>query len=282
MKKGLVLEGGAMRGLFTAGVLDVLMQHRINPDGIIGVSAGAAFGCNYKSGQPGRVIRYNKRFANNSNYCGMRSLLTTGNLYNAEFAYHRVPTEFDLFDNEAFEHNPMEYYVVCTDIATGLPVYNLCTKGGHAFYEWVRASSSMPIVSRPVEINGQLLLDGGLTDSIPLQFMQRKGYSKNIVILTQPAGYRKKPSKFTGIMRILYSRYPGLVKSISKRHQMYNTQLDTIAACEQAGNCFVIRPDSPLNIGYISHSKHKMQAIYQNGIDKAQNIIPELLNWWEK
>lgn len=281
MKKGIVLEGGAMRGLFTAGVLDALMKSRITPDGIVGVSAGAAFGCNCKSRQPGRVIRYNKQFANNSKYCGLHSLLTTGNLYNAEFAYHRVPEEFDLFDNRTFQNNPMEYYVVCTDIETGLPVYNLCAEGGHTFYEWVRASSSMPIVSRPVEINGQKLLDGGLTDSIPLQFMQQQGYSKNIVILTRPCGYRKKPNKFTPLMRLLYRRYPELINAISKRHLMYNAQLDKIAECEKEGNCFVIRPDKPIEIGYTSHSPQKMQAVYQTGLETAEKIMPQLVKWWE-
>ncbi len=282
MKKGFVLEGGAMRGLFTAGVLDVLMSHDIVPDGIVGVSAGAAFGCNVKSGQQGRALRYNKRFVGDSRYCGLRSLLTTGDLFNARFAYHRVPEEFDIFDNDTFCANPMEYYVVCSDVETGQPVYHLCTESHHRFYEWVRASASMPIVSHIVDIDGRKLLDGGLTDSIPLQFMTDKGYRKNIVILTRPSGYRKDSSRLTGLMRAIYRRYPNLCRAMEERHTMYNRQLDAVAESESRGESFVIRPPKPLPIGYITSSPEKLQTVYDIGVATAKGQIDRLSAWWNK
>lgn len=282
MKKGFVLEGGAMRGLFTAGVLDEIARKGIMPDGIIGVSAGAAFGCNIKSGQIGRAIRYNKRFAHDSRYCGLRSLLTSGNIFNAEFAYHRVPDKLDIFDNEAFRRNPMEYYVVCTNVRTGKAVYHRCTENSHTFYEWVRASASMPLVSKTVNIDGQKLLDGGLTDSIPLEFLQTRGYSRNLVILTRPKGYMKRANPLSCLMRIAYRKYPELINAMACRHLMYNRQLETVADSEAKGESFVIRPPSDLPIGHISHSPQQMQTVYDIGVATAQKALPNLETWWNK
>ena len=163
MKKGLVLEGGAMRGLWTAGVIDVMMEHGVQPDGLIGVSAGAAFGCNYKSRQVGRAIRYNTRFAKDPRYSGWKSLVTSGDYYNANFGYHVVPFEYDKFDIETFEKNPLEFTVVCTDVATGLPVYHVMDHVDYDELEWLRASASMPLASKVVEVDGWKLLDGGVS-----------------------------------------------------------------------------------------------------------------------
>ena len=184
MKKGLVLEGGAMRGLFSAGVLDVLMERGIAFDGIIGVSAGAAFGCNYKSGQIGRVLRYNTRFCGDKRYSGRGSLLKTGNLFNTEFCYNQVPLELDPFDFEAFRSNPAEFYVVCTDVNTGEPVYHAYTGFEDHGFEWIRASASLPLIAQIVEIDGQKLLDGGIADSIPFGYFESIGYDRNVVVLT--------------------------------------------------------------------------------------------------
>ena len=190
MKKGLILEGGAMRGMFTAGVIDVMMENGIEFDGAIGVSAGAAFGCNYKSRQIGRAIRYNMRFCNDPRYCGLRTLLKTGDLYSKDFCYKEVPLKHDIFDFETFRNNPMEFYVVCTDVETGKPVYKKCDNFDNNNFEWIRASASMPIVSNIVEIDGTKLLDGGVADSIPIRYFESIGYDKNVVILTQPRGYK--------------------------------------------------------------------------------------------
>ena len=192
MKKGLVMEGGGMRGLFTAGVIDVFMENGIEFDGAAGVSAGAAFGCNIKSRQPGRVLRYNMAYCKDSRFCSMRSLLKTGDMFGAEFCYHTLPYELDLFDTEVYDTNPMEFHVVCTDVETGLPVYKNCMKADHIAMEWFRASASMPLVSRVVEVDGYKMLDGGIADSIPIAYFKSIGYDRNVVILTQPKEYRKE------------------------------------------------------------------------------------------
>lgn len=282
MKKGLVLEGGAMRGLFSAGVMDVMMEHHLLPDGIIGVSAGACFGCNYKSGQQGRAIRYNKIFANDSRYSGLISLMKSGDIFNAEFAYHVVPNKYDIFDSYSFEASPIEYYVVCTDIVSGKPLYKLCEKGGDELFEWIRASASMPIVSNIVEIEGLKLLDGGMTDSIPLQYFEQIGYDSNVVILTQPPNYKKKQSPIIPLMRMVYRKYPHLVKAMAHRHIMYNNQLEYVAQAEKDGRCIVIRPEKPLEIGHISHNPKDMVSVYRQGKEVAESLIELISDFWHK
>lgn len=282
MKKGLVLEGGALRGLFSAGIMDVLMENGIRFDGIIGVSAGAAFGCNYKSGQVGRAIRYNKRFAKDKRYCSLESLWRTGDLYGAEFAYSKVPTELDPFDNEAFERNPMEYVVVCTNALTGEPVYQRVMRGGQWAYDWIRASASMPVVSRVVEIDGYKLLDGGVSDSIPLQQFQRMGYERNVVILTQPKGFRKKPNRLMPIIRRSLKDYPNMVKAMRRRHLMYNAQLDYVRQEAQKGNTLPIYPISKIPIGHTSHNPDAMQRVYEIGVQTGLARLPEIIEFLGK
>lgn len=265
MKKGLILEGGAMRGMFTAGVTDVMQQQGIEFDGAVGVSAGAAFGCNYKSRQIGRAIRYNKRFCNDRRYCGLRSLLTTGNLFNTDFAYREVPLNLDAFDFAAYTANPMEFYLVCTDVETGKPIYHRYDGYHDHGFDWIRASASMPMVSRTVEIDGQKLLDGGISDAIPLRFFENLGYNRNIVILTQPAGYRKKKTSAMPIIRLMYRKYPALVKAMEMRHEMYNSTLEYIARQEAAGNILVIRPAEPLPVSRVEKNPERLQAAYDIG-----------------
>ena len=246
MKKGLVLEGGAMRGLFSAGVMDVLMERGVAFDGIIGVSAGAAFGCNYKSGQIGRVLRYNTRFCGDKRYSGRGSLLKTGNLFNTEFCYNQVPLELDPFDFEAFRSNPAEFYVVCTDVDTGEPVYHAYTGFEDHGFEWIRASASLPLIAQIVEIDGQKLLDGGIADSIPFGYFESIGYDRNVVVLTRPLGYRKEKNRLLPLLRKKYRQYPALVQALEDRHERYNWELEELAAKEERGLVFVLRPDRPL------------------------------------
>ena len=276
MKKGLVLEGGAMRGLFSAGVMDVMMEHGVGFDGIIGVSAGAAFGCNYKSGQAGRAIRYNMRFAKDRRYCSLWSLLTTGDLFGAEFAYHVVPSKYDLFDNEAFERSKTEFYVVCTDVLTGKAVYKRCMKGGYDFCEWIRASASMPVASRVVDLEGYKLLDGGMADSIPLAYFHSIGYEKNIVILTQPEGFRKTPNRLMPLIRWRLRSYPNIVKTMEERHLMYNRELDYVKEAERKGDTLVIRPHEALPIGHVSHNPSEMKRVYDMGRHAGEERIREI------
>ena len=275
MKRGLVLEGGALRGLFSAGVIDVMMENGIDYDGVIGVSAGSNFGCNYKSRQPGRVIRYNVRFANDPRYMGLRSLITTGNLVGAEFAYHYMPLQLDVFDIATFESDPMEFYLVCTDCLTGEPVYYRMDKVDYDSLEWLRASASMPLVTRPVKVDGRLLLDGGISDSIPLKHFQDMGFDRNVVVLTRPRSYRKEPTKLWPY-RLLMRRYPAITQAMARRHEMYNSQLDYVEREEQAGRIFVIAPEQDLPIGRVEMNVEKMNAVYNIGRETAIALLPRL------
>lgn len=276
MRRGLILEGGAMRGLFTAGITDVMMEHDVWPDALIGVSAGAAFGCNMKSRQPGRAIRYNKRFAHDPRYSGLRSLLTTGNYFNAEFGYHIVPRQYDVFDDRAFEDNPMRFVCVCTDVETGQPVYKQLDRCTEDTYDWIRASASMPLCSKVVELEGLKLLDGGVSDSIPLEWAERQGYSRNVVILTQPLGYRKQRTRLMPLMRIGLRKYPRMVEAMDQRFQMYNYELDYVAEAERLGRCLVIRPAQKIPIGHISHNPEQMERVYQMGRQTGRQYLTEI------
>ena len=280
MKKGLVLEGGAMRGLWTAGVTDVMMEHDIWPDGLIGVSAGAAFGCNYKSRQIGRAIRYNTRFARDRRYSGVWSLVTSGDYFNAKFGYHVVPYEYDLFDTKTFEQNPMQFIVVCTDVETGEAVYHDMNHVSFDELEWLRASASMPLVSKVVEVQGRKLLDGGVSDSIPLSFFESIGYDRNVVILTQPLGYRKQPSKLMPLMRLSLREHPQFVKAMSERYTMYNRQLEFVAQAEKEGRCLVIRPDEKIPIGHISHDPEQMRRVYEIGRQVGERYLEKIKEFY--
>ena len=280
MKKGLVLEGGAMRGLWTAGVTDVMMEHDIWPDGLIGVSAGAANGCNYKSRQVGRAIRYNTRFARDKRYSGVWSLVTSGDYFNAKFGYHVVPYEYDLFDTKTFEQNPMQFMVVCTDVETGEAVYHDMNHVSFDELEWLRASASMPLVSKVVEVQGRKLLDGGVSDSIPLSYFESIGYDRNVVILTQPLGYRKQPSKLMPLMRLSLREHPQFVKAMNERYIMYNRQLEFVAQAEKEGRCLVIRPDEKIPIGHISHDPEQMRRVYEIGRQVGERYIEKIKEFY--
>lgn len=273
MKKGLVLEGGAMRGLFTAGIIDVMMEAGIEPDGIIGVSAGAAFGCNYKSRQPGRAIRYNTRFARDKRYCSWWSWLKTGDLYNAQFGYHIVPKQYDIFDDATFDATPLAFYVVCTDVETGRPVYKQLEKATPLAYDWIRASASMPLASKVVELEGMKVLDGGVADSIPLAWFESIGYNRNVVILTQPEGYVKEHNRLMPLMRIALRHYPRMIEALDKRHLMYNEELAYVRRAELEGRCLVIRPEEKLPIGHISHDPDEMRRVYDIGRASGQKYL---------
>lgn len=276
MKNGLVLEGGGLRALFSAGVTDVMMENQIRFDGLVGVSAGATFGCNYKSGQIGRALRYNITFKDDPRYMSWRSLLRTGDLVGAEFSYHVLPTQLDIFDNEAFCRNPMEFHIVCTDVETGKPVYKrLDTMDGEGL-DWIRASASMPIVSRPVPLEGKKLLDGGIVDSIPLEYFQRLGFGRNIVVLTQPKGFFKKRTKLMPLFQLTMRRYPAIIEAMGRRHLMYNRQLCYLAEEESKGNVLPIYPADTLPIGRTELNEEKMRRVYQMGRKAAEDNLSKI------
>ena len=276
MKTGLVLEGGALRGLFSAGIMDVLMEHGVAFDGIVGVSAGACFGCNYKSGQAGRVLRYNLRYAHDPRYCSLWSLLTTGGIFGPRFAYYTLPLRLDPFDVEAFDRNPMEFHLVATDVESGKAVYQRFDRFREEMLDWILASSAMPIVSKIVPIGQQLLLDGGIADSIPLQYFQQQGFERNVVILTQPADYQKTPLGHLWFIRRALRRYPVLLKAWERRHEMYNAELRYIAEQQATGNTLILCPEHTLPIGHLSHSRRKMRETYDLGRELAKKELARI------
>ena len=270
-----------MRGLFTAGIIDVMMQHDIWPHAVVGVSAGAAFGCNYKSRQPGRAIRYNKQYARDPRYSGLRSLLSTGDYFNAQFAYHTLPLTLDVFDNDAFNENPMKFIAVCTNVETGKAVYKQLDTANEQTYDWIRASASMPLVSRIVELEGMKLLDGGVADSIPLPSLESQGYRHNVVILTQPKGYQKTHNRLMPLMRLSLRNYPQMIEALDRRHIMYNEQLRYVEEAEHQGRCLVIRPEEKIPIGHISHNAAQMQAVYDMGLQTGKKYIEKIQSFYE-
>lgn len=263
MKVGLVLEGGAMRGMYTTAILDCFLDKKIKVDGIIGVSAGALFGVNYCSKQKGRALRYNKKYARDSRYMSIKSFLTTGNIINTKFAYHEVPFKLDPFDEETYSKSQTDFYAVITNVNTGKPEYKKIINVSVQIDE-LRASGSMPFVSKMVKLGENYYLDGALGDSIPVLKMKEMGYEKIILVLTRPLNYRKKKNNQL-LPQIIYHKYPNLIKAINTRYIKYNETLDIIIDMENKKEIFVFRPSKELNLSRIEKNPEKLQEMYDLG-----------------
>jgi predicted patatin/cPLA2 family phospholipase len=275
MKTGLIMEGGAMRGMFTAGVVDVMMEHGIEYDGAVGVSAGAVFGCNYKSRQPGRAIRFNVAYCNKPNYAGFRSWVHTGNVYGEQFCYHDVPDLLDPFDFEEYRRNPMEFYVVATDINCGEPVYKRMDHVDQNGLLWLRASASIPLASKIVCVDGYELLDGGIGDSVPLSFMEKKGYERNVVVLTRPMDYIKRKTRMMPAARVL-RHYPKMIVAMEDRHLRYNANIAYVRTREESGDVFVIRPPKAIETDPVEHSRQRLLDAYRMGRETMEGRLDQL------
>ena len=274
MKVGLVLEGGAMRGMYTAGVLDTFLDNNIEVDGIIGVSAGVLFGVNYLSKQKGRVIRYNKRFINDKRYMGLWSLLTTGNIINKDFSFYEVPQKLDEFDNDTFMESKTDFWATITNMETGKAEY-VKLEDLFAQMEVLRATSAMPYVSKVVELESGKYLDGGISDSIPVDKCKELGYDKVIVVLTRPLDYRKKkPKEF--LAKSYYRKYPEFAKTLNNRYKMYNETVEKIIDMENKKEIFVIRPSRFVNIKKIEKDPEKLQEMYDLGLEDGKNSLEKL------
>ena len=280
MKAGLVLEGGSVRGLYTAGVLDVFLEHGIAFDGVIGVSAGAIHGCSFLSGQRGRSIRYYLKYCNDPRFMSVSSLLKTGDLVGADFCYHEIPEKLDIYDNDAFMQNGVPFYAVCSNVETGKPEY-LQMSDMFRDIEIMRASASMPYVSRMVEINGKKYLDGGCTDSIPVDAFRNMGYERNVVVLTRDISYRKKP-ELAGLAKLMYRNYPAFAKVQANRYLEYNRQVERVLELEKEGAVFVIRPSVPLAVGRMEKDTEKVKEIYNLGRTDALSKLTKLQDWLQK
>lgn len=265
-KTAFVLEGGAMRGLYSAGVLDVFMQNGISTDAIYGVSAGALFGINFKSKQIGRAIRYNVKYAHEKNYMGLYSLITTGDIMNKEFCFNKLVNELDRFDFETFDKSPIEFFAVVTNVETGEAEY-IKIDNAREGLEALRASGSMPFVSKCVEIDGSKYLDGAISDPIPLQKALDEGYEKIVVVLTRPEGYRKHKERMP--YKLIYGKHPNFVKTALKQFEKYNKTLDLIKKYEEEGRIVVLRPSKKLKIARVEKDIEKLNAIYKLGVDDS-------------
>lgn len=274
MKTGLVLEGGAMRGMFTAGVLDVFLENNITVDCVVGVSAGALFGVNYLSGQNGRVIRYNKRFNSDKDYMGIRPLLREGNIFSTEYAYDRVPRKLDPFDDEAFMKSGVPFYAVTTDVESGETRY-VRINSVFEQMDTLRASGSMPFVSKPVVINGRKYLDGGISDSIPFEWLSEQGCDKLIVILTRDMEYRKK-SMNKALIKTYGLKYPKVAEMLLNRHTLYNKSVELLKEWEAEGKAFVIRPSKTIDIGRIEKNPEELQSVYDLGRSDGKAVLGAL------
>ena len=272
-KTALVLEGGAMRGLYTAGVLDVFMENNINADAIYGVSAGALFGLNYKSRQIGRAIRYNLKYANEKNYMGLYSLITTGDIMNRDFCFKKLVYELDKLDFETYKTNPVDFYAVVTNIKTGKPEY-IKIDDAKKDMEYFRASGSMPFVSRPVEINGNLYLDGAMSDAVPFKKVLESNYEKVIVVLTRPSGYRKKKSYLP--YKLFFGKFPDLIKTAKSYYKEYNDTMDLIDKYESEGKIIVLRPSELVKMKRVEKDTNKLQRIYDLGVSDCINNLNKI------
>ena len=276
-KNGLVLEGGGMRGIYTAGVLDVFMEENIGFAGVIGVSAGAIHGCSYISGQKGRNLRYYKKYCNDKRFMSYRNLILTGDIAGEKFCYHDLPEKLDPFDYDGFNASKMKFYVTCSNVETGKAEYlNLTDMKGEI--DLLRASASLPYVSRIVKIKGMKLLDGGCTDSIPVAAFRNMGYEKCVVVLTRHKGYVKGPEK-SALAKLFYGKYPEFSKAMETRHDTYNQSVAEIEKLEQEGKVFVIRPSVELTIGRMEGNPEKLQEVYDIGVKDAQNQLKLLKEW---
>ena len=274
MKVGLVLEGGAMRGMYTAGVLDTFLDNDIKVDGIIGTSAGVLFGVNYPSKQKGRVIRYNKKYCKDKRYMGLHSLITSGNVINKEFSFYEVPFKLDIFDDKTFNESGIDFYATVTNIESGEPEYFKLTKILEQM-EVLRATSAMPFVSEIVGIDGKKYLDGGVSDAIPLDKCIDLGYDKIIVVLTRVKDYRKKKSG-DFFAKLMYKKYPKLIETMNKKYKVYNDTVEKIIDLENKKEIFVIRPSRYIDIKRIEKDENKLQEMYDLGIEDTKKCIEDL------
>jgi len=281
MKIGLVLEGGGMRGLFSAGVLDALLELKeLSVNGIVGVSSGALFGVNYVSKQKERAVRYNKKYADDKRYMGLHSWITTGNAVNKDFAFYELPYKLDVFDNETFKKAETDFYVVMTNVESGKPEYVLI-EDAFAQMEYLRATSALPFASKIIEINGKKYLDGGISDSIPIDFCESLGYDKIIAILTRPEGTYKE-DKLGFLYKLVYRKYPNLVNSLLNMATDYEKVLAKIKDLENKGKIFVVRPPEVLKIGRLEKNRDKIQKVYDTGLNTGLKELDNIVKYLNK
>ncbi len=280
-KAGLVLEGGGLKGVYTAGVLDLFLDKGIEFSSCYGVSAGACCLCSFLSKQKGRAYHVNVDYLDDKNYCSLYSLLKTGDLFGAEMCYHRIPDELYPYDYETYDQYQGVFYSVVTNIESGYAEY-IPIKDMKKDIDAVRASASLPLVSRNVNYHGKLYLDGGISDAIPLRKSMKDGNHKNVVVMTKEIGYRRKPSSMTSLIKLRYKKYPKVYELMKNRHIAYNETLDFIEEQVKAGNTFLIQPEKKSDVGRIEKDRVKLKALYEEGYQEAADCYEDLLKFLEE
>lgn len=280
-KTALILEGGGMRGTYTAGVLDYLMEKGLYFDSIYGVSAGALNGVNFKTRQIGRSLRTFTMYQKDKRYAGVHHLVKTGDWFNVDFSYNQIPNQLDLADYDTFKNSSTDFYSVVSNLKTGKAEY-LHLTDMRKDMDGLRASASLPVLSNPVEYKGNLYLDGGCCDSIPLEKSIKDGHNKNLVILTQHRGFRKQASANRYACRVVYKKYPAFVKAMDNRHNMYNSQLEYVYRSEKNGGAFVIQPDNEIKISRLENNPAKLVELYHLGKLDAAKYYSQLMKYLEK
>ena len=278
---GLILEGGGMRGVYTAGVLDAFLEQDVEFSSIYGVSAGSCHACSYMSKQPGRAFRVNVDYLDDPNYCGARTFLRTGNIFGVDMLYSQIPNVLDPFDYEAFREYPGTLYAVITDVDTGEPAYVKVKDLSRQMWA-IRASSSLPLVSKSLRVKGHTYLDGGVADSIPIRKSIEDGNQKNVVVLTREEGYRKEPNHAMRLMKMRYPKSKAFIKKMANRHIRYNETLDFLLEEEAAGRVFIIRPEDPVQVGRIEKNREKLQALYDIGLADGRKAMAAMREYLEK
>ena len=280
-KAGLILEGGGMRGVYTAGVLDAFLENKIEFSSVYGVSAGSCHGCNYLSKQKERGAQVNIDYVDDPRYCSMRSLITTGDFFGVDMCYSQIPEVYVPYDYDEFDRYEGDFYVVLTNLETGKAEYHK-VKDMKKDIWMIRASSSLPLLSRTIVVNGRPYLDGGVSDSIPVRESVRRGNRKNVVILTRDGSYRKDPNSMMPLMRLRYKRYPNFIETMENRHIVYNETLDYIDKEEKAGNLFVIRPRKVVEVDRLEKNKDKLRALYRQGVEDGRAVMEDMKAYLER
>lgn len=272
MKTGLVLEGGGMRGVYTVGVLDAFVKYNFMPDYLIGVSAGASNGVSFISGQKGRALRTNTEYINDKRYLSLRNLFTQGSLFGMDFLYDELPKTIDPFDYDSFFKNPCDFKVGVTDAATGKPVFfgKDSLKDGSIT---LKASASIPLVSKAVKYRGKEYFDGGTSAPIPVEEALKDGCDRIIVVLTRHREFIKPALKCQSLCSFIMRKYPAMIELLKKHHIIYRENQKKIAELEKAGKAFVIAPKAPLAIDRFEKKKEKLLAAYRIGFKDGEEFL---------
>lgn len=275
MKYSLVLEGGGMRGLYTCGVLDFFLKKSIEFDMVVGVSAGACCACSYLSKQYGRGAAINIDYIKDKRFLSVSSLLKTGSAFGLDFIFNEIPKHLNLYDYKTFHANPTAFYSVATNIETGEALYKRIIDM-RSDDEYIKASMSLPLLSPILEIDGYKLLDGGIADSIPVEFAIKMGYDKQVVVLTQCRDYRKGKNNLMPIIKHNYKKYPKLIEALENRHIRYNQTLDLLYQLEKEGKVFIIQPQNTVAVSRVETNPDKLRALYYEGFNDAKSLYYDL------